>query len=106
MAVTICQLGINIEFRTISALFGLGRSTVGEIVIDTCDVISSKLLIKYVKIPQREKLQEFINGFKHRWDFPQTVGPIDGTHIHILKPEESSSDHYNQKGYYSIVKQA
>ena len=32
MAVTLWKLATNVEYRTLSELFGLGRSTVGEIV--------------------------------------------------------------------------
>ena len=39
VAVTIWRLATNVEFRTIAALFGLGRSAVGEIVIDTCEAM-------------------------------------------------------------------
>ena len=35
VAVTIWRLATNSEYRTITQLFGLGRSTVAEIVIDT-----------------------------------------------------------------------
>lgn len=34
VALTIWRLGTNIEFRTLAELFGLGRSTVGEVVLD------------------------------------------------------------------------
>ena len=37
VAITIWKLATNAEYRTIAALFGLGRSTVGEIVLDTCE---------------------------------------------------------------------
>ena len=39
VAVTIWRLGSNVEYRTITALFGLGCSTVCEIVIDTCECV-------------------------------------------------------------------
>ena len=97
VAVTVWRLATNVEYRTISELFGLGRSTVAEVVVDTCDVITCHLLAKYVKIPQ-EDLQQVIDGFEQQWGFPQTVGAIDGTHVPIIKPKESASDYYNQKG--------
>ena len=50
---------------------------------------------------------EIMNGFQHRWGFPQTVGAIDGTHIPILRPQESVSDnYYNEKGYHSLLMEA
>ena len=106
LALTIWRLGTNVEYRTIAGLFGLGRSTVGEIVVDTCDAISCHLMSKYVKMPQDEHLREVIDGFERRWGFPQTVGAIDGTHMPILKPQDSASDYFNRKGYYSILTQA
>ena len=106
VAVTIWRLATNIEYRTIGALFGLGRSTVGEIVLDTCEFIVVHLLPKYVRVPRNETLREIVDGFEHKWEFPQTVGAIDGTHIPILRPSDSASDYYNRKGYYSILMQA
>ena len=39
VAMTIWRLATNAEYRTISALFGVGRSTVVEVVVDTCEAI-------------------------------------------------------------------
>ena len=47
-----------------------------------------------------------MEDFKHLWGFPQAVAAIDGTHIPILKPKDSSSDYFNRKGFYSILMQA
>ena len=106
VAVTIWKLGTNVEHRTIAALFGLGRSTVGEIILDTCDTIACKLMPQFIRIPEGAEIQNVVNGFEHRWGFPQTVGAINGSHIPILKPHESASDYYNRKGYYSVLMQA
>ena len=105
VAMTIWRLATNAEFRTISALFGVGRSTVAEVVLDTCEVIRRELMPKYVRIPGNDSLREIVDGFLHRWGFPQTVAAINGTHIPISKPQYSAADYYNRKGYYSVLMQ-
>lgn len=91
VAVTIWRLATNVEYRTIASLFGLGISTVGKIVIETCQVIVEVLLPKLVKFPSAGSLKEVVSGFENLWGFPQTVGAIDGSHIPIIKPLESAS---------------
>ena len=44
--------------------FGIGKSTVCEIVVEICQDIADKLLSKYVKIPQGNLLKEVIEGFE------------------------------------------
>ena len=74
------------------------QCTVGETVIETCYAIATHLLSQYVYIPQGRKLKETIEGFETYWGFPQAAGAIDGSHIPILRPDESASDYYNRKG--------
>lgn len=105
VAVTIWKLSTNVEYRTLSNLFGIGLSTASVIVAETCDAISSNLLKRYVKIPEGDNLKEVVRGFESYWGFPQTAGAIDGSHIPIIRPEECASDYYNRKGYYSIILQ-
>lgn len=70
VAVTIWKLATNVEYRTIAELFGIGQSTVGEIVLETCEFIAMFLFPRYVRIPQQDALlQEIVDGFHHRWDF-------------------------------------
>ena len=68
IAVTIWKLATTVEYRTLAALFGLGRSTVGEIVLETCQAIATKLFPRYVCIPQGNMLREVVDGFEKRWD--------------------------------------
>ena len=105
VAVTIWKLATNVEYRTLAIMFGLGRSTVAEIVVETCREIAAHLLTEYVKIPSGDRMKEVVDGFETFWGFPQAVGAIDGSHIPIIRPEESGSDYYNRKGYYSILVQ-
>ena len=81
MAVTIWKLATNVEYRTLSSLFGLGHSTVGKIVVETCHAIATHLLPQYVQIPSGEKLKEIVDGFE---SFPQAAGAIDGSHVPIV----------------------
>ena len=40
VAVTLWKLATNVQYRTLSALFGLGHSTVGAVVVETCHTIA------------------------------------------------------------------
>ena len=88
---TVWKLATNVEYRTLSSLFGLGRLTVGKIVVETCHAITTHLLPQYVHIPCAEKLKEIIDGFETFWGFPQAAGAIDGSHIPIIHPDKSAA---------------
>ena len=103
VAVTLWRLATNVDYRTISALFGIGCSTVCTIVIKTCEVLSEHLFHKYVYIPTGEGLQKVVDGFQSQWGFPEAIGAIDGNHIPIIKPCHCPSHYYNRKGFYSII---
>ena len=105
IAVTIWKLATTVEYQTLAALFGLGRSMVGKIVLETCQAIATKLFPRYVCIPQGNMLREVVDGFEKRWGFPQVAAAIDGSHIPIIRPVDSASDYFNRKQFYSIIPQ-
>ena len=80
VVVTIWRLATNIEYRTLSTLFGLGQSIVCKVVNETCIAITTHLVHKFIRIPHGECLEEEITGFETERGFPQVVGAIDGTH--------------------------
>ena len=103
VAITLWRLGTNVEYRTISHLFGVGISTACVIVHKVCRAIVDVLLKKYIKIPTGPQAMDIVRGFE---ELPQCFGAIDGSHIPIIAPKDSHMDYYNRKGFYSIVLQA
>ena len=97
---------LSVEYRTLGELFGLGRSTVGKIVLETCEAIAQHLLQVHVRFPTGQTLKQVIRGFDAKSGFPQVAGAIDGTHIPIIRPQVNTTDYFNRKGFQSLVIQA
>ena len=51
VAIALWRLGTNVEYRTISHLFGVGISTACVIVHEVCRAIVDVLLKRYIRIP-------------------------------------------------------
>ena len=106
VAITLWRLGTNVEYRTISHLFGIGLSTVCVVVHEVSQVIVEQLIAQYICVSSGQGLKRIVNGFQSKWGFPQCVGEIDGTHIPIISPKEHPLYYYNRKGYHSVILQA
>ena len=64
VAVTLWCLATPTEYRTIAHLFGIARSTVCEIVHETCQCILDVLMKDYIKFPSGDRLDRTVNEFK------------------------------------------
>ena len=85
VAITLWRLGTNLEYRSISHLFGVGLSTVCVTVREVCTSIVHVLMARYIRIPTGEAAQTVVDGFLHTWGFPQCFGAIDGCLISSRK---------------------
>ena len=72
---------------------------------DVCTAIVSNLLPKYIRTPCGDNLKDVIDGFEHKWGFPQCAGAVDGTHIPSVPRGMSDADYYNRKGWHSVLMQ-
>lgn len=106
VAVCLWRLAGNSEYRTISHLFGIGRSTACSITNEVCRTLVCHLLKRYIKMPTGDRLEAVISRFKSRKGFPQVGGAIDGTHIPIKAPVIHPDEYYNRKSFHSVVLQA
>ena len=106
VAITLWRLGTNIEYCSLSHLFGVGLSTAYVAVSDVCSAIVDQLTSRYIALPSGENLKLVVNGFLSKLCIPQCIGAIDSTHIPIIAPKDNPVDYYNRKGYHSMVLQA
>ena len=106
IAVTLWCLATSAEYRTISHLFGIGRSTVCEIVQETCKSIVKYLQPQYIRFPSGGQVDSIVRGFEEKWGIPQCIGAVDGSHVPVCAPTLNHTDYYNRKGWYSVIVQA
>ena len=92
LCVTLRYLVTGNVHVTIAASYGMSPTTVGCILKETCAVIWNVLWDKgYVSPLSSEKAwKNFLAGFEQRWSFPNALGAIDGKHVIIQAPPNSS----------------
>ncbi|KAL1021986.1 hypothetical protein UPYG_G00020770 [Umbra pygmaea] len=98
-------LASNIEYRTISRLFGVGSSTVCKCVRDVCHAIVTLLRPVYLRSPSEQELEDSARHFFSCWGFPHCMGAVATLHTAILTPSANVADYANSDGWLSVVSQ-
>lgn len=109
VAVTLWFLARGGYYHQVAEQFGIGKSTVCDILDDTCDAIWSVLGDRYVRFPASyDECKRAARDWQmlHGLRMPNIVGAIDGTHIGIRKPAFSGTAYWNRKRFYSFNCQA
>lgn len=105
VAVALWRLASNIEYRTISSLFGVGKSTVCRCVRDMCHAIVALMGPIYLRFPNEQELEESAQLFLSNWGFPHCVAAIATLHTAIITPSNHASDYANPGGWLSVLSQ-
>lgn len=104
LCLTIHFLAYGCSQQSLSFSYRLGRSTVSEIVRETCEAIWNCLSEHYCRAPKKkEHWKKISKDFEDIWNLPHCIGAIDGKHIAIKSPLNSGSLYFNYKGYFSLV---
>ncbi|XP_060808111.1 uncharacterized protein LOC132903550 [Amyelois transitella] len=101
LEVTLRYLATGDSLYTLEALHRVARSTISLFIPEVCDAIYN-VLKDYMRIPGSEDWKRIEHGFRTKWNFPGCVGALDGKHINIFAPDDTS-DYYNYKGAHSII---
>lgn len=84
--------------------FRVAHNTICGIVREVCEAIVSVYSEDVLLTPTEPKQWKAIaDQFEAKWQFPHTLGALDGKHVPIRCPKNGGSLYYNYKGYHSIV---
>ena len=104
LAITLRFLATGDTYRSLSYAFRVAPNTISKVVPETCRAIIAEYGYEVMHVPQTpEGWKDVARGFEERWNFPHTVGALDGKHIRIRNPAGAGSHYFNYKKYYSIV---
>ncbi|CAJ0607804.1 unnamed protein product [Cylicocyclus nassatus] len=93
----------GMSFSAFALDMGLGIETVSQVVEEVTEAIISGLHNDAFPPLTLEMLEEVARKTQERYDYPRSVGFMDGKHINIRKPAHSGSSFWNYLSYYSIV---
>lgn len=104
LAITLRYLATGDSYHTLMYGFRVAHNTICGIVRDVCEAIVSAYAEDVIQTPtEPEQWQAIAEQFTAKWQFPHTLGALDGKHVAIRCPKNGGSLYYNYKGYHSVV---
>lgn len=81
----------------------MGVSTIAEIIKETCKILWDILQPIEMPVPTVEDWLSIAEGFYKKTQFPNCVGAVDGKHIRLKCPNNSGTQYYNYKHFFSLI---
>ena len=104
LVVTLRFLSSRDAQQSLCYSFRMGRTTVSNVISETCQAIYDQLRKKYLCTPSsQEDWLEIAKNFEESWNLAHVIGAIDGKHIRMQCPKYSRTQYYNYKGFLSLV---
>lgn len=93
VAVGLWGLATGNSYRTCGLQFGLGKST-AKVISQEFESALYRIKNNYTRFPFTEdEVREAMDRFEELYNFPQTIGAIDGCHIEIKAPPVNKEDY-------------
>lgn len=84
--------------------FMCSNNALCKFLIEVCRAIIAEYCTEAIVRPSTpEGWKQIADLYWKRWNFPHTLGAVDGKHIAIRRPKQSGSEYFNYKKFYSIV---
>ena len=99
VAITLWTLASPVDYRIVSHLFGVGRSTVCEIVLETCQAIVDHLLRKYIFFPSPENQQSTSTILSKSGVFHSVLG----SDIPVSPPTACHTDYFGTLCLFELL---
>ncbi|XP_035989637.1 protein ANTAGONIST OF LIKE HETEROCHROMATIN PROTEIN 1-like [Fundulus heteroclitus] len=91
LSVTLRFLATGETFKSLGFQYRIGSTTLSRIVMETCTALTTVLRDVYLKTPSTDSEWTAIaRDFEDKWQFPHCLGAIDGKHVFIQPPRNSS----------------
>ena len=69
-----------------------------------CQAIIDEYVDEVMPLPTHAAEWRLIaDGFQQKWNFPHTIGALDGKHVRCIKPSGSGSTYFNYKKFFSVL---
>ncbi len=79
------------SFRTIAFSYRFRHSTISGIVREVASAIWTALVEETMPVPSMEDWRAIADQFHVRWNFPNCLGAIDGKHVVLQAPPNSTA---------------
>ncbi|XP_053319731.1 uncharacterized protein LOC128491433 [Spea bombifrons] len=103
LLITLRFMATGESFSSLQFQFYVGKTTIANIVKETCTLIWEQLGPSVMPAPTVETWLQVAAGFGQVANFPNCLGAVDGKHIRVKKPPHSGSLYFNYKRYFSII---
>lgn len=104
VALTLRHLASGARYSDMQYAWRVPHNTISLVVREVCEAIVEEYLDEQLTPPSTEQgWRRLADDWYERWQFPHTVGSIDGKHVACKAPPDSGSEYYNYKKFFSII---